>query len=172
MYKLQFFVILFLISFGKIATAEKFVSYYASIKSSEVNVRKGPNARYPIDWVYKKKGEPVEVIGQFEHWHRIRDISGDEGWIKTVMLSKKRFGVINIPKPKKTLKTNKEVFLYAKLYHKPDALTKEFAHIEDSQRVDITQCQKQWCKIKVKDISGWIEKQDLWGVYPDEEFKK
>ncbi len=166
-----FFLLVVSLSYGQIATAEKFVAYYASIKSSEVNVRKGPNARYPIDWVYKKKGEPVEVIGQFEHWHRIRDISGDEGWVKTVMLSKKRFGVINVPQPKKTSKTIKTAPLYAKLYHKPDTSTKAFAHIETSQRVDINQCQKQWCKIKVKDVSGWIEKQYLWGVYPSEEFK-
>ncbi len=163
-----FLVFVISLSCGQVASAEKFIAYYASIKSSEVNVRKGPNAKYPIDWVYKKKGEPVEVIGQFEHWHKIKDITGDEGWIKTVMLSKKRFGVITVARPKKDLKTTA---LYAKLYRQADSTTKAFANIETSQRVNVTECKKQWCKIKVKDISGWIEKEYLWGVYPNEEFK-
>jgi SH3-like domain-containing protein len=168
--RFSLFLIIIILGYGKTALADKFTTYYASIKSSEVNVRKGPNTRYPIDWVFKKKGEPVEVIAQFEHWHRIKDISGDEGWVKSVMLSKKRTGVVNTALPNNFSKP-KVANLYAKLYHQPDASTKVFAEVEASQRVEVLQCQKQWCKLKVKEISGWIEKPYLWGVYANEEFK-
>ena len=155
---------------SNVALANKFTPHFSSLKSSEVNVRKGPNVRYNIEWLYQKKGEPVEVIAQFEHWNRIRDVNGDEGWVKSVMLSKKRTGVIIVTNAQKSVKSN-EVDLFAKLYRKPNNTSNVFAHIASSKRVVIEQCQKQWCKIKVNDVSGWLESQYLWGVYPNEVFK-
>ncbi|MEK6733828.1 MAG: SH3 domain-containing protein, partial [Pseudomonadota bacterium] len=114
---------------------------------------------------YKKKGEPVEVIAKFEHWNRIRDVSGDEGWVKSIMLSKKRTGVIISPKKKNTK-------IFINLYCESNNSSNIFAKIETSKRVFIEECQKQWCKIKVNDISGWIEKPFLWGIYINETFKK
>lgn len=168
MRKLFFLIILL---FSKDVIATKFEPHYASIKSSEVNVRKGPNVRYSIDWVYRKKGEPVEVIAQFEHWNRIRDITGDEGWVKSVMLNKKRTGIIIASPPKNINKEAGEVKLFANLYRKADSSSNIFAKVESSKRVSIEQCQKQWCKIKVNDISGWMEKKYIWGVHVNEVFK-
>ena len=150
--------------------ADKFIPYYASLKFSEVNVRKGPNSRYPISWVYKKKGEPTEIIAQFEQWYRIRDISGDEGWVKSIMFSKKRTGIIVEPSNNKD-KLNKTSKFFAKLYRKPDVSSHIFANIESSIRVSIKQCKKQWCQIETNKTIGWIEKQYLWGIYANEEFK-
>lgn len=145
---------------------ENFVPYFASIKSSEVNVRKGPNARYPIEWVYTKKGEPVEVIAQFEHWHRIKDFNGEEGWVKSVMISaKRRTGIIIDTQQDKSSKS------YAKLYDQPEKSARILANIEPSKRIDLIKCTKNWCKIKVSSVEGWLEKTNIWGVYPKEEFK-
>ena len=159
-------LLLILLSFASTSWAEKFTPYYASIKATEVNVRKGPNPRYPISWVFQKKGEPVEVIAKFEHWNRIRDVTGDEGWVKSIMLSKKRSAIILI-----STTQDKKVKLMAQLHRKPIASSRVFANIESSKRVSLEQCKKQWCKIKVNDASGWIEKQYLWGVYANEEFR-
>lgn len=145
---------------------ENFQSYYASVKSSEVNVRKGPNSRYPIEWVYTKKGEPVEVIAQFEHWYRIKDFNGEEGWVKSIMVTSKRRTGIIITKPQ-----DKSTKSYAKLHIDPEKSAKILANIESSKRVDLVKCTKSWCQIKVANIVGWIEKTNLWGVYPNEEFK-
>lgn len=163
-------ILLFFNSYAFAEKTDKFVAHFSSIKSSEVNVRKGPNVRYGIDWIYKKKGEPVEVIAEFEHWNRIRDIDGDEGWVKSVMLSKKRTAIIitTIPKNIKQSKDNK---LFVSLYRKPDNNSNIFAKIEYSKRVYLEECQKEWCKIKVSDVSGWIKKQYLWGVHANETFK-
>lgn len=162
--KKLFFLIIFIITLNQPALAEKFASHFSSIKSSEVNVRRGPNIRYQIDWVFVKKGEPVEVIGEFEHWNRIRDINGDEGWVKSIMLSKKRTAIIVIPDSQKNNQ-------YGKLRHKPHNSSNVFAKIAKLKRVSIEQCQKEWCKIRVNNISGWIEKDHLWGVYQNEIFK-
>ena len=158
------FLLSFLFYSSTSLAINKFTPYYASIKSGEVNVRRGPNPRYQIDWVFKKKGEPVEVIAQFEHWNCIRDLTGDEGWVNSSMLSKKRTAII-----KSDQITNTKS--YAKLYRKPEASSRVFANIESTKRVALEQCLKQWCKIKVNNISGWIEKSYLWGVYANEEFK-
>lgn len=146
---------------------ENFISYFASIKSSEVNVRRGPNTRYPIEWVYKKKGEPVEVIAQFEHWYRVKDFNGDEGWVKSTMITKKRRGIVSISSKDKKNKAK----LYGQIYDEPDKNSHIIAQIEHSKRVDITQCNKQWCQIKIANLTGWIEKPYLWGAYGNEEFK-
>ena len=158
------FFLLIILFFAQSALANNFVSYFSSIKSEEVNVRKGPNARYSIDWIFRKKGEPVEVIASFEHWLRIRDITGDEGWVRAVMLSKKRSGIIILPQ------SIKSPTQFVNIYKKAESTSNLIAKIESTQRIWLEHCQKQWCKVKVNNLSGWIEKQYIWGVYANEEF--
>ena len=62
-----------------------------SLRSSLINVRSGPGSRYPIVWVYKQKGAPVEIIAEFEIWRKIRDWEGAETWVHKAMLSGRRF---------------------------------------------------------------------------------
>jgi len=38
---------------------------FVSLRAAEVNLRTGPGVRYPIDWVYHRRGLPVEVIDEF-----------------------------------------------------------------------------------------------------------
>lgn len=152
--------------FSNFAYADKFVPYFASVKSSEVNVRKGPHTRYPISWVFKKKGEPVEVIAEFEHWKRIKDVEGDEGWVKSIMLTKKRTAVIV------SSRETREHKIFINVYKKPESSSNLAAKIETMKRVSLKQCKKEWCRIEVNQTTGWIEKKFLWGVYANEEFKK
>ena len=35
---------------------------FASLKADEVNVRTGPGPRYPVDWVFKSRNMPVEIV--------------------------------------------------------------------------------------------------------------
>ena len=35
---------------------------FVSLGANEVNLRTGPDRRYPITWVYKRRGMPVEII--------------------------------------------------------------------------------------------------------------
>src|SRR5476649_1199442 len=41
---------------------------FASLRSDEVNVRTGPGTRYPVDWVFKRKGMPIEIVAEYENW--------------------------------------------------------------------------------------------------------
>ncbi|HKH69397.1 MAG TPA: SH3 domain-containing protein, partial [Reyranella sp.] len=59
---------------------------FASLRSDEVNVRTGPGPRYPIDWVFKRKAMPVEIVAEFENWRKIRDWQGASGWVHQSLL--------------------------------------------------------------------------------------
>src|SRR3984885_4103993 len=79
---------------------------FATLKSDEVNVRTGPGPRYPIDWVFKRKGMPVEIVAEYENFRKIRDWQGASGWVYQGLLTGKRSFII----PAKT----------ANLYKTPD----------------------------------------------------
>ncbi|MBS0541279.1 MAG: hypothetical protein JSR47_21120, partial [Proteobacteria bacterium] len=53
---------------------------FASLRSDLVNVRAGPGTRYPIEWVFKHKLMPVEIIAEYENYRKIRDWQGAGGW--------------------------------------------------------------------------------------------
>ena len=69
---------------------------FASVRSNEANLRTGPGTRYPIEWVFKHQGLPVEIIAKDDEdmWRRVRDADGAEGWVHKSELSGKRTGVV------------------------------------------------------------------------------
>ena len=67
---------------------------FATLKSDEVNVRTGPGSRYPIDWVFKRKGMPVEIVAEYENFRKIRDWQGASGWVYQGLLTGKRSFII------------------------------------------------------------------------------
>ena len=67
---------------------------FASLRSDEVNVRTGPGTRYPVDWVFKRKTMPVEIVAEYENWRKIRDWQGASGWVHQSLLTGKRSFII------------------------------------------------------------------------------
>ena len=67
---------------------------FASLRSDEVNVRTGPGSRYPVDWVFKRKAMPVEIVAEYENWRKIRDWQGASGWVHQSLLTGKRSFII------------------------------------------------------------------------------
>ncbi|MEL6747358.1 MAG: SH3 domain-containing protein [Pseudomonadota bacterium] len=68
---------------------------FASLKSSRVHVRTGPATTYPIAWVFRRQGMPVEVIDEVDNWRRIRDSEGVTGWIFGPLLSRRRTALVS-----------------------------------------------------------------------------
>lgn len=54
---------------------------FVSLRSGEVNLRTGPGARYPVEWVLVYRHMPVEIIAEFDTWRKIRDWQGTVGWV-------------------------------------------------------------------------------------------
>ena len=39
---------------------------FVSLKSNEVNIRRGPGKEYPILWQFQRRGLPVEIIAEYK----------------------------------------------------------------------------------------------------------
>lgn len=156
---LRFIVVsLLFLSLNAFASEKLPVPRFVSIKSSEVNVRAGPNTRYPLKFVIIKKNEPVEVIAEFEQWRKIRDRFGDDGWVHESMLGGKRHAVVKSAQNEP-------------IYDDPNINSEKLVILESGVYVDILKCSEDWCRVKIADFKGWIDKRLLWGVYTNELIK-
>lgn len=131
-----------------------------SLRSSLINVRSGPGSRYPIEWVYKQKGAPVEIIAEFELWRKIRDWEGSETWVHKAMLSGRRF--IKVINPGEN-----------NIYAKPESDSRVIAKVEDGVVGEIEKCPTPdgMCLIKFDTVKGWMPRSGLFGIYKDEVIK-
>lgn len=128
---------------------------FVSLKPAEVNVRTGPGTRYPIAWVYRREGMPVEIVEEFDLWRKIRDIDGTTGWVHKTMLDGRRNAMIN---------TKSAYTVRAEPKEKGRPLFK----VEKMVIVRIVDCEVEWCRIQAEGRKGWVEKKALYGVYPNE----
>jgi len=129
---------------------------FASLRSDEVNVRTGPGSRYPVDWVFKRKSMPVEIVAEYENWRKIRDWQGASGWVHQSLLTGKRSFIV----PAKT----------ASLYKTPATSAEVVAKLEPEVMGEIRSCSGDWCRVRVSNggVSGWLERTAFWGVYKSE----
>ena len=133
------------------------VPRYVSLRSDDVNLRAGPGARYPVDWVFKRRNLPVEVVAEFEHWRRIRDWQGTEGWVHQSMLSARRYVMV--------------AATMGELRRQPERAGEVVARAETGVLAQLIECRDIWCRVDAAGHRGWVERKALWGVYPDETVK-
>jgi SH3-like domain-containing protein len=131
------------------------VPRFVSLHADRVNLRTGPGSQYPIEWVLTKKEMPVQIIAQFEHWRRIRDWEGTVGWVQERMVTGKRTVVVN----KGGVRP---------LYQRPDPAASVIARAEPGAVARLAECRGPWCRVEADEVSGWMRRSDIWGVFPDE----
>ena len=131
---------------------------FASFRSNEANMRTGPGTRYPIEWVFRAQGMPVEIIGQDDEdiWRHVRDTDGDEGWIHKTELSSKRSGVVTGG--------------MHDLMQANDGTPGVAAHMQPGAVGKLISCGHEWCRMRFGDVKGYLRKSEFWGAYPDEIF--
>ncbi len=129
---------------------------FVTLKASEANVRRGPSLTHRIDWVFTAKGMPLEVVGEYGHWRRVRDNDGVGGWVHYTLLSGARAGLVATDGAPLLLRANTASVLNARL--------------EAGVIVTLDRCGTTWCKGKAGGIKGWVAKSDLWGVDAEETF--
>jgi SH3-like domain-containing protein len=128
---------------------------FAALKFNEVNVRVGPGTKYPIDWVFKRKDMPVEILAEFETYRKIRDWEGTEGWVNQTALSGRRSVII-----KGEIRT---------VRRSAAATADVVARAEPGVIAKLLECPAgDWCRVEVDDSRGWIPRAEIWGVYPTE----
>jgi SH3-like domain-containing protein len=133
---------------------------YVSLKSDRVNLREGPSKDHRTNWVFQRAGLPVEITAEFETWRKIRDSEGSEGWVLHSLLSGRRTALI-FPSRKAD-----SVELFAKPGRRADAIARLQAGVIGSVRA----CDGGWCRLSGEGFDGFVEQQNLWGVYPGEKF--
>ena len=129
---------------------------FASLRSDDVDMRAGPGTRYPVDWVYHRRGLPVEIEREFEVWRLVRDEDGVRGWVHEAMLIGRRDFVVT--GAEHTLRSTAADTASPVAMLKPGVIGR------------IRDCApgKTWCEVQVGDYRGWLKRDDLWGAYADE----
>ena len=140
-------------SAGEAEPGEK-LPRFVSLRSDQVNLRVGPGENYPIQWVLTRKEMPVEIVKEFEHWRMIHDWQGAEGWVHERMVSGKRTVVVKGS--------------VCALHRQPDLASGVVARAEPGVFAHLLECRGVWCRIDTADITGWVQRSEIWGVYPDE----
>ncbi|MBN9565894.1 MAG: hypothetical protein J0G29_07395 [Alphaproteobacteria bacterium] len=128
---------------------------FVSLASSKVYVRVGPDKTYRVAWEFKRESIPVEIILEYDSWRKIRDYEGAEGWVHKSMLT----GVRHV------------IFLSGRhpVYDKPREGAQIKAYAEGDVTARLKSYTESWCEVEIKGIKGWVSRQNVWGLYPQEE---
>jgi SH3-like domain-containing protein len=127
---------------------------FESLRADKVYLRAGPGPQFPIEWVYVRRGLPIEVLSADEHWRKVRDWQGSVGWVQEKMLW-----------------SHREVIVTGgiRLLHRSPAVDAPVvARAESGVIGRLVECSRGWCRIEAGDYAGWIQRGDIWGVYPNE----
>ncbi|MCA1952549.1 MAG: hypothetical protein LDL25_05485 [Hyphomicrobiales bacterium] len=147
---------------GSIGSVTKLpIPRFVSLKPSDTPMREGPSKDHRIKWVFKREGLPVEVTGEHEHWRRVRDSESTEGWVYFGRLSNRRTVLIRAGR------TSGE----QPLYRDDSESSAVVARLQPGVIANVETCTLAWCKVSVDGYSGYVRKDAVWGVYPDEQIK-
>jgi SH3-like domain-containing protein len=123
---------------------------FASLRASTVNLRVGPGRRYPVEWVYRRAGWPVEIIAAYGNWRRVRDADGTEGWVQRRLLSSGRTIVVRGG--------------IRPLHQAPDDRSALVARVEPGVVAGLDECRAAWCRVEAAGHEGWIRRAAVWGT--------
>jgi SH3-like domain-containing protein len=129
---------------------------FVALRSDEVNMRAGPGTRYPIEWVYKRRELPIEILREFEVWRLVQDADGIKGWVHQATLTGRRSFIV----------TGSE----ATLRHDPQDSASPVAILKPGVIGHIRTCAagSDWCQMQVGDYRGYLKRGQFWGTLPGE----
>lgn len=129
---------------------------FEALKTDDTNMRKGPGQRYPIEWVYKRQNLPMEIERQYDVWRYVKDPDGIEGWVHQVTLSDRRTFMIQ----------GKD----ATLRSEPGDTASPVAVLKVGVIGRLRECDQgsTWCQVQVSGYRGYLQRDQIWGLLPDE----
>jgi SH3-like domain-containing protein len=126
-----------------------YTAQFASLKTSNVNLRVGPGKEYPVCWVIGWHNVPIALAAEFKLWRKIRLHDGTEGWVHQNIISNKNTVIVTSD--------------YAILY-RFSSKTHPIYKIEKNVIARVLKKEEKWIKVEVNGIKGWLERQCIWGV--------
>lgn len=136
---------------GGASAQQRETPYWATIDTTELNMRVGPSTEYRIDWVYRRKGLPLKVLRMKEDgWRYVEDSDGTRGWVVGRMLSPERSALVigrdNVPMRSAAA---------------GDSTLKWI--LEPGVVGELGDCDAGWCNFRVGKREGFVPADRLWG---------
>lgn len=135
------------------------VPRFVSLRSDEVNVRAGPGFQYPVNWVYQRKGLPIEIIGEFNVWRHILAPDGGTGWVHEATIRAQRGFYVTATE--------------APMRSSPNSGASVVAYLKHGVSGFLMRCTatSAYCKVATEFHTGYIARSDFWGAFPGETVK-
>jgi SH3-like domain-containing protein len=135
------------------------VPRFVSLRTDQVNMRAGPGFQYPVVWVYQRDGLPVEIIGEFNVWRQVLAPDGGTGWVHEATIRPRRGFIITAPKADLLAAAHDGAGVVAVLDFGVSGV--------------LLSCDSGagWCKVSAGQESGYLNRNDFWGAFPDETVK-
>ncbi len=127
------------------------VPRYVSLKFDKVNARAGPGDDHRLLWVYRVRGLPVQVVAETAEWRRVCDPDGELAWVHKRTTDGRRTTINMTAIP-------------AALYNRPRATGRVVAYLKPRALATLIRCEKDWCKVRAEDATGWASPGQLWGT--------
>jgi SH3-like domain-containing protein len=129
------------------------VPRFVSLKSGEVNARKGPGEDHRILWVWRVKNMPLMVVAESRDWRKVRAPNGDEAWVKAQMVdggsSVMRTRPGDLP-----------------LLEKPKAGARTVAYLRSGAVAVQRKHKDGWNQLRAGGEEGWAPADEVWGGGP------
>lgn len=123
---------------------------FVSLKGEEGNVRRGPSVTHRIDWVFTRRGMPLQVVSEFGNWRQVRDRDGAGGWMHHILLSRARTVIVQ------------EDLMALRSSPEDDAPIR--ARAEAGVIARLGPCENGYCRIQSGRTRGWAPVAALWGL--------
>lgn len=135
------------------------VPRFVSLRSDKVNFRAGPGFQYPVNWVYQRDGLPIEIIGEFDVWRHVLAPDGGTGWVHEATIRAKRGFYVTADQ--------------AALRTGPSSDAGVVAYLKLGVSGFLLRCDagSDFCKVATKYETGYLARNDFWGVFPGEVVK-
>jgi SH3-like domain-containing protein len=128
---------------------------YVSLRAESANARRGPDFDQRVDWEFVRRGLPLQIVAEYGLWRRVIDSEGVGGWVHNSLLSGARTGLVQ---------GDASVALHAA----PSERSAVRALAEPGVIARIDGCEAEWCDVAASGFRGWVPRNVLWGVDPDE----
>ena len=131
---------------------------FASLRADAVNMRAGPGEQYPILWVFKRQGMPIEIEREYDVWRLVAAPDGTRGWVHQATLIGARTFFVPAGSPALTLRARPDDTAGPRAILKPEVIGR------------FTACNagSPWCRVTVHGIDGFLQRSAIWGLLPDE----
>ena len=126
------------------------VPRFVSLKFGRVNARTGPSRQHAIAFQYQRRGLPLVVVAETEMWRKVRDISGDEAWVRKPALSGERRAI---------------ALSDTLVRRRPSQSAGGVARLAKGAVVDLGDCEAGFCRVQTEGgLKGFAPRAALWGA--------